>query len=243
MKIDKSLMALFQSNQPGRVLRELHENGWLEKNLPEVNALYGVPQKADHHPEVDTGRHIELCLDQAAMFGAQARVRWAVMLHDLGKGITPKDQWPAHINHERTGLALVHAVNERFNAPPTFLELSLAVCENHLHLHRAFVMRSSSVNKLIRKLNFEASPEFLADFVLACRCDATGRLGKSHARYRQGAFIIGCATELRKYPMKTDTPEANKESAERYNQRLNAIRLMRKIHDTNIGKEKTTSYI
>ena len=237
MSVDNPLLKILTSDDPAHELHCARLSGWLALNLPEVNALYGVPQNKEHHPEVDTGRHIELAMQQAAIFGAPAEVRFAVLTHDLGKGITPRNEWPAHVNHERTGIELVHNVCDRFNVPPEWRHLAVKVCEYHLHAHRAFIMQSKSVNRLIRTLGFEEDQQFMANFVLSCRCDATGRLGKFKIPYRQGNFLVGCTNELRKLPMDTDVPRPHdSRSLARYNERIEAIRAMRKMHDPNFTK-------
>jgi tRNA nucleotidyltransferase (CCA-adding enzyme) len=240
MRFDSSLEAILISDDPALELHLARMNGWLASNLPEVNALYGVPQNPSHHPEVDTGRHIEMSLRQAAFYGAQPEVRFAILLHDVGKGLTPKNEWPSHVNHELTGLPLVEQVCDRLRVSLKWRELAMKVCEFHLNAHRAFVMRASSINRFIRQMGFEYDHELLANFVLACRCDATGRQGKTKSSYRQGDFLIGCTKELRKLPIDVDVPRHHHgEDNFQYNKRLEAIRFMRQVHDVNLTKRKT----
>lgn len=240
MLADQQLLSILTSDYPAAELNRAYKSGWLAAVLPEVNALYGVPQNPAHHPEVDTGRHIELALYQAAMYGARPEVRFAILMHDLGKGITPKNEWPSHVNHELTGVELVNNVCDRLNIGPEWRHLAVKVCEYHLHSHRAFVMRTSSINRLIRHLGFEEDTQFMANFIMACRCDATGRIGKQKMPYRQGNFLVGCTNELRKHPMNTDTPKHHdNESAQQYKKRLDAIRFMRQVHDLDLTKRGT----
>lgn len=177
------------SNEPHTELAQRHASGWLKAHLPEVDALYGVPQTAIHHPEVDTGRHIELCLEMSARLGADFETRFAVLSHDLGKGLTPPNEWPKHVNHEHGGLAPVNAVCGRFNLPAEVQKLALLVCEWHLHCHRAFEMGNASVVKFLDSTGMLANEVLFERFVLACECDARGRLGKQDDPYERGKFL------------------------------------------------------
>lgn len=175
---------------PVQCLQVLRQSGALAVLLPELDRLYGVPQRPEHHPEVDTGSHVELCLAMAATLApADSQVAWAVLLHDLGKGITPAGQLPAHIGHEQAGLPLVRAVNERLKVPRAHAELALLACRHHLDAHRALELRPATVVDLLGRLDAFRRPERFRRFLLACEADKRGRGGRQHAPYPQAAFL------------------------------------------------------
>jgi len=158
-------------------IEELRACGALAKVLPEVDALFGVPQPAAHHPEIDTGRHTLLALDAAHRLTDDARVMFAVLVHDLGKALTPRSQWPSHRGHEKRGLAAVEAVCARLHAPAKYRKLALAVCEYHLHHHRLRELKPATALKLLEKLDAFRQPENVRLFALCCTADLRGREG------------------------------------------------------------------
>lgn len=175
---------------PVQCLQVLRQSGALAVLLPELDRLYGVPQRPEHHPEVDTGSHVELCLAMAATLApTDSQVAWAVLLHDLGKGITPAGQLPAHIGHEQAGLPLVRAVNERLKVPRAHAELALLACRHHLDAHRALELRPATVVDLLGRLDAFRRPERFRRFLLACEADKRGRGGRQHAPYPQAPFL------------------------------------------------------
>lgn len=161
----------------------------LEKLLPELDALFGVPQPEAHHPEVDSGLHTMLALQQAVSLDGDNEVRFAVLLHDLGKGITPQQQLPRHIAHEQRGLKLVEAACQRIKAPNAYRELALKVCEYHLQSHRALELRGKTLLKLLTATDALRRPERFDAFLLACEADARGRLGSESKPYPQAAYL------------------------------------------------------
>ena len=173
---------------PSRFLAVLRECGALVELLPEVDRLYGVPQKTQHHPEVDTGVHVELALDAAAGAGCDGDTVFAVMLHDLGKGLTPKAQWPSHHGHERAGMPLVDAVCRRFRVPNRVALLARQVCGLHLKAHRALEMKPASVLQLLESLDAFRDGD-VESFIAACAADKRGRTGKADEPYPQGDWI------------------------------------------------------
>lgn len=176
-------------DQPSRFFELLREIGALAVVLPEVNALFGVPQPAQHHPEIDTGRHTLMVLDQAARLGADLPVRFACLVHDLGKALTPPEEWPSHRGHERRGLAPTTDLSRRLAVPNECRELGLLVGEFHLHAHRAFELRPDTVLKLFRKLDAFRRPQRLAQFLLATQADLRGRLGREDDPYPQADYL------------------------------------------------------
>jgi len=174
---------------PEAFIQVLRDCGALGKLLPEVDALFGVPQSAAHHPEIDTGVHTLMALQQAARLSPDSDVRFAVLVHDLGKGITPPDEWPRHIRHEARGVTLVEQVCQRLRAPRRHAELARAVCLHHLLCHRALELRGASVLKLLTATDALRRPDRFEAFLLACEADARGRLGLEERPYPQADYL------------------------------------------------------
>lgn len=223
------------SAQPGAHLKALHADGSLAAMLPEVDRLYGVPQRAEHHPEVDTGIHIELCLDAAARLGATPEARFAVLCHDLGKAATNPAQWPAHVDHETLGVPLVFDVCQRMGVADYPTALAALVCEFHLHSHRALELRPQSVMALLEgKRMLEIDP-LLEDFLVACEADARGRLGKHDNPYRQGEYLRRCATQLRQLPRGEGLEPQSREWQDWHRERLHALQKIRSEYSASPG--------
>ena len=163
--------------RPSRMLQVLREGGVLARLLPEVDRLYGVPQPEAHHPEVDTGHHLELVLDQAAVMQAPLPVRFACLCHDLGKGSTPAEEWPRHIGHEIRSEHLAREVAARLKAPTDCTELAALVAREHTNIHRATEYGAAALLRLFERCDAFRRPERFAQALLACEIDARGRLG------------------------------------------------------------------
>ena len=174
---------------PEVFIQVLRDCGALEQLLPEVEALFGVPQTAAHHPEIDTGVHTLMALQQAVKLSANTEVRFAVLLHDLGKGTTPQAEWPRHIAHEHRGLKLVEAACARLRTPNRHRELALQACEYHTHCHRALELRGNTILKLFNATGALRRPERFEDFLLACEADSRGRLGFEAREYPQADYL------------------------------------------------------
>ena len=175
---------------PSAFLRALRACGALRAILPEVDALYGVPQRAEFHPEVDTGVHVELVLDQAARLApGDDLVGWCALVHDLGKALTPTDELPRHVMHEQRGVAPLRALAARLKVPAEHAALGELVCRFHLDAHRAFELRPETVLKLLESLDAFRRPERVARFLLACEADKRGRLGRADDAYPQAAYL------------------------------------------------------
>ncbi|NND66804.1 MAG: multifunctional CCA addition/repair protein [Halioglobus sp.] len=174
---------------PAIFIEVLRACGALKVLLPEVEALFGVPQNAQYHPEIDTGVHVQMCLEQAALLSKDTAVRFAVLLHDLGKGTTEKSEWPSHIAHEARGVNLVKETCSRIKAPNRHRDLALAVCEYHLLCHRALELRGKTLLKLFRATGALRQPERFADFLCACEADARGRKGLEQRDYPQAQYL------------------------------------------------------
>ncbi len=174
---------------PERFIRTLRECGALTVLFPEIDHLFGVPQPEKYHPEIDTGEHICLALRQAALRGAGAEVRFAVLVHDLGKGTTDPEKLPAHVGHEERGVGLVTEFCDRFRVPKSHRGLALAVTRYHLQVHRAQTLRPQKLLALLLKLDAVRRPQRFEEILLACEIDATGRGGKAHDPYPAADYL------------------------------------------------------
>ena len=191
-RIWKELSRALTESKPSKFFTVLRACGALKIILPEVDCLFGVPQPPQHHPEVDTGDHVMMSVDLARKKFDNLIVTWAVLLHDLGKGTTPKDEWPKHIKHEINGVPLVRAVSERLKVPKDFRTLAELVAEHHLKCHILPEMRPGSVLKLLEAMDTFRRPQRLPLFVQACEADAKGRLGADERDYPNGEILISC---------------------------------------------------
>lgn len=165
----------------------------LDKIFPEISCLFGVPQPEKHHPEIDTGIHVMLCLDQAALLSPSPEVRFAALVHDLGKGVSPKENWPHHYDHETKGLAILEKMCARLRVPNAFKALALQVMQYHTHCHRAFELRASTLTDMLSALGAFKPANKLTEFLLACEADAKGRTGFENAPYPQAGLLSGAA--------------------------------------------------
>ena len=176
--------------QPSAFLRCLHDTGALAVILPEVDALYGVPQRAEFHPEVDTGVHQEMVSDMAAQLApGDDLIGFAALTHDLGKALTPTDELPRHIMHEQRGLKPLARLCERLKIPLDHRQLAEAVCREHLNVHRIDELRDATVLELIQRCDGFRRPERIAQMGLVCECDKRGRLGFEDSDYPQRATL------------------------------------------------------
>jgi tRNA nucleotidyltransferase (CCA-adding enzyme) len=178
-----------RERNPEVFVSTLRQCGALQALLPELEALWGVPQSPEHHPESDTGVHTLMSLQQAVKLSTDSDVRFAVLMHDLGKGTTPKTELPRHIAHEHRGLPLVKAVCKRLKVPNQHRDLALRVCEYHLHSHRARELKGKTLLKLLTATGALRQPERFEAFILACESDARGRLGKEDTDYPQADYL------------------------------------------------------
>ena len=174
---------------PSAFITVLRECGALAVLLPEVDRLFGIPQPARYHPEIDTGRHILLALDEAARRERGPRVVFALLLHDLGKGLTPREEWPSHVRHEQRGVQPVREVCERLRAPTAWRELALWVTALHLRCHRVLEMKPGSVLGLLEEGDFLRRPAELEPFLHACQADYCGREGRQDRPYPQASRL------------------------------------------------------
>jgi tRNA nucleotidyltransferase (CCA-adding enzyme) len=175
--------------QPSRMFSVLRDCGALARILPEVDRLWGVPQPEQQHPEVDTGVHLMMVLDTAAQMGTPLAVRFACLGHDLGKGTTPAHELPRHIAHEARSVKLLKAVCERLRVPLDCKELADVVAREHGNIHRSAELGAAALVRLLERCDAIRKPERFAEILLACECDARGRLGKQDEPYPQRARL------------------------------------------------------
>lgn len=177
------------SDSPQVFLQVLRDCGALQIIFPELDALFGVPQPERWHPEIDTGVHVLMVLQQAARLSADPAVRFAALLHDLGKGTTPKDILPRHLGHEARSIPLVKGLCERLRVPNDYRDLALVVAAQHGKLHAVFEMRNDTLLQFLEQLDVFRRPERFKQFLLACEADARGRTGFEDRNYPNAAFL------------------------------------------------------
>ena len=168
----------------------LRECGALERIYPEIDALFGVPQPPEWHPEIDTGMHTLMVLDQAVNLSADTRVRFAALVHDLGKGATPPAEWPSHRGHEERSVALIESLAARLRIPSDYRELALIVARYHGIVHRAFELKPKTILDFIEQADAFRRPERFAQALLACEADARGRTGLETKPYPQRDYLL-----------------------------------------------------
>lgn len=193
----KEIARALMEDQPQVFIQVLRDCGALKELIPELDALFGVPQPAAHHPEIDSGIHTLSVLEQAALHQQPLSVRWACLLHDLGKGLTPEEEWPRHIAHEQRGLKLIKTVNQRFKAPRECQELAMLVGEYHTHCHRALELKASTLLELLQSFDVYRRPQRFEEFIAACEMDARGRKGLEQRDYPQADYLRGAAAAAR----------------------------------------------
>ncbi len=185
-ELAKGLMTI----QPSRMFEVLKDCGALKVLLPEVNALWGVPQRAEYHPEIDAGVHLMMVLDMSAQLNASLPVRVACLLHDLGKGTTPQSEWPRHIGHEQRSAKLLKQVCERLRIPLECKELSDVVAREHGNIHRSQDLNAAALMRLLERCDAIRKPTRWPDILRACECDARGRLGFENTSYAPAQRLL-----------------------------------------------------
>ena len=186
-RVWQELCKALAAKRPSAFLRTLRETGALAVVLPEVDALYGVPQRAEFHPEVDTGVHQELVSDMAAALApGDTVVGFAALTHDLGKARTPSHELPRHVGHEQAGVAPLRALCERLKVPLEHRDLAIIACREHLNVHRLGELRDATVHDLLQRCDAFRKPARIAKLALVCEADKRGRLGLENEAYPQG---------------------------------------------------------
>ena len=216
--------------QPSRFIQVLRACGALQKLFPEIEALFGVPQPEAHHPEVDTGEHILLVIDQAASLSRDPQVVFAALVHDFGKGVTPAAEWPQHIGHEGKGADMVKAFCQRFRVPNEYRDLGVLTAKYHTHCHRAFELKPSTLLRTLESMDAFRKPKRVYKFVLACEADFRGRKGFEDRDYPEGrlfqaAFEAAAAVDGSSIARELQALEAKGEDIAKaiHEQRLKAV--------------------
>ena len=194
--------------RPSRMFEVLRECGALARILPEVDRLWGVPQRADYHPEIDTGVHAMMVMDMSARLRAPLTVRYACLCHDLGKGTTPAHVLPRHIGHEQRSVELLHRVSERWRVPRECRELADVVAREHGNLHRSGDLDAAATVRLLERCDAIRRPQRFDEILQACECDARGRLGHEDNPYPQAIRL----SDALKTVLTVDTASAAQEA-------------------------------
>ncbi|MFZ2986658.1 multifunctional CCA addition/repair protein [Ideonella sp.] len=193
--------------RPRRMLEVLRDCGALARLLPEVSRLWGVPQTAVHHPEVDTGEHLLMVLDMAARLQAPLSARYACLSHDLGKGTTPAEEWPRHIAHEARSEDLARQLSARLKVPSEAAELAMVVAREHGNIHRSSSLDAAALLRLLERCDAFRRPDRFAEALIACEADARGRLGFEDTAYPQRprlAAALAAAQSVATAPIAAD---------------------------------------
>jgi tRNA nucleotidyltransferase (CCA-adding enzyme) len=228
-RVWQELSRALASAAPSAFLRTLHDCGALAVVLPEVEALYGVPQRAEFHPEVDTGVHVELVCDVAAALApGDALVGFGALVHDLGKACTPAHVLPRHIGHEHAGLAPLAALCERLKVPAAQRELGEVACREHLNVHRLAELRDDTVHDLLARCDGFRQPARIARLALVCEADKRGRAGHRDDAYPQGPellHLLQVASAVRANDVLAALPEGRKLEGPALGQALRKARI------------------
>lgn len=182
---------------PTAYFQALRDCGALARIFPELDNLFGVPQPASYHPEIDTGIHTLMVLEQAVLLSDKTTVRFAALVHDLGKALTPADKWPSHHGHETLGLSALKELCRRLRVPNNYQKLALQVMEHHTHCHRALELKPGTLCEKLTSLGAFKADNQLNDFLLACEADARGRLGLEDQPYPQAGYILAAQKAAR----------------------------------------------
>lgn len=177
---------------PDLFIDSLRRCGALTKIFPEIDALFGVPQRRNYHPEIDAGVHTLMALSQARKLTDEPMVLFAVLVHDLGKAVTPEIEWPSHHRHEILGLKPVDGLCDRYRAPARYRDFARQVCRYHLHLHRLDELKPGTIVQLIEKLGGFRDARHIDQFITACHADVLGRKGKEDSAYPQAGLFKRC---------------------------------------------------
>lgn len=188
-RVTKEMLRALGEATPAAFIQVLRQCNALRKILPEIDALYGVPQNIEHHPEKDSGIHTEMVLNQASRLSQDPIVRFAALVHDVGKGLTPQAMWPRHADHELLGEPLVQALCQRLRLPSDFQVLARLVTRYHLLCHKVLESSAAEILALLEHCDAFRRPQRFMQFVLACEADFRGRPGYETKEYRQGTLL------------------------------------------------------
>ena len=196
-RVWKETSRALMENHADEYFEVLRACGALKVLFPELDALYGIPQRPEYHPEIDCGIHTMMSLQQACKANYSLDVRFAVLVHDLGKALTPTEELPRHIMHEERGVKPVTEVCERLKVPTNTKQLALAVCKEHLKCHQALNLKPGTLWRLLQRLDVLRRPERVEAYVQACECDSRGRLGLEDREYPQSQYVLDAMEVVR----------------------------------------------
>ncbi|QYJ85346.1 multifunctional CCA addition/repair protein [Shewanella mesophila] len=188
LELDKALT----TQSPQIFFEVLRQTQSLAILFPEIDALFGIPQPEKWHPEIDTGIHTLMVLEQAAMLSPDRAIRFAALVHDLGKALSPKEHWPKHHGHGQKGLAPIRALCERIRVPNEYRDLALLVSDQHQNIHQAFELKPQTIIKIFDKADLWRKPQRLAQLLIACEADIKGRTGFEQKNYPQAQYLKDC---------------------------------------------------
>jgi tRNA nucleotidyltransferase (CCA-adding enzyme) len=216
--------------KPTEFFRVLRACGALRPVYPEIDALFGVPQPVQWHPEIDTGLHTLMVLDQAALLSPEPVVRFAALVHDLGKGTTPRDEWPSHRGHEERSVSLIEALSVRMRLPADYRDLGIIVARYHGIVHRALELKPKTILKFMERADAFRRPERFAQALLACEADSRGRAGLEQVPYPQREYLQAAraaAAAIKPLPEEITTLAGVKIAERVHQRRVHAIAELR----------------
>lgn len=188
-RVWKEIHSALTTQTPAEFFRVLRACGALKVLIPELDALFGVPQPEAHHPEIDTGEHVMMALQIAAQMTVSTTVRYATLMHDLGKALTPADQWPKHHGHDVRGVKPVDAVGERLKVPKPFTDLARLAAALHIRCHICQEMRPIKILELLEAADAQRRPERFEELLMVCEADIRGRKGRENTAYPQADYL------------------------------------------------------
>lgn len=209
-RVFQELLKALGEATPHQFFNALREVGALEILFPEVEALFGVPQTAKYHPEIDSGVHTLMALEVSTQITDDLPTRFSILCHDFGKAITPPEEWPSHKLHEIRGVPIVAQFCDRLKVPKEFRDIALKVTEFHLLMHQAFVLKPKTILKLLKKLDAIRKPQNLTRFVDACMADARGRLHFTEREYPQREYLLTLREALQEIDLKPLIADADR---------------------------------
>ncbi len=188
-RVWNEMLRALGEDRPAGFFQTLRDCGALARLFPEIDQLFGVPQPPQHHPEVDCGIHTLMVVDQAARLSPDTRVRFAALMHDLGKGQTPREMWPRHVGHEERSVTLVEGLCKRLRVPRDYRDLAVLTARYHGHVHRAAELRPGTLWEVLHGTDAWRRGQRFEQFLLACQADAQGRTGFEHRAYPQADIL------------------------------------------------------
>ena len=234
-RVWQELHKALQEQSPEAFFQSLRDCGALEKLFPEMNHLFGVPSKAKYHPEIDSGIHTLMVLQQAAILSKDPEIRFAAAVHDLGKAITPMNQWPSHKGHEIKSIPLVKALCKRFKVPKSFTRIALITAQYHDLVHKALEIRASTVLDLLEKTDAFRRPKAFEKMLIASEADSKGRLGFEAIDYPQKEFLLKALACAKTVDVKSLIAQGYEQEALIEQIRQQRIKLIKKVQQLNLG--------